>query len=177
VDDARCTTKGVAHVGEGRMPSRTQERTADDARSERFDTPGRPGEQPLERRPNRLPVVLIAIVALSAMLALSINAFRGSVVYYLTPTEALDADRSGAFRPAGLVVDDTLAFDAATGTVTFEITDGTTTIPIHFEGTAPDTLKDGAEAIAEGTLGTDDVFSAHTVLARCPSKFESELEG
>jgi cytochrome c-type biogenesis protein CcmE len=159
------------------MPTRTNERTSGDPAADRFDPPAPTGEQPLERRPHRLPVALIAIVAFSAMMALSINAFRGSVVYYLTPTEAVDVDRSGAFRLAGTVVDDTLLFDAASGTVTFEVTDGATTLPVVFEGTAPDTLKDGAEAIAEGTLGTDDVFVAHTVLARCPSKFESELEG
>jgi cytochrome c-type biogenesis protein CcmE len=159
------------------MPSSTSERTSATPATDRFDPPTRAGEQPLERRPNRLPVALIAIVAFSTMMVLSINAFRGSVVYYLTPTEAVDVDRSGAFRLAGTVVDDTLVFDAGTGTVTFEVTDGTTTLPIVFEGTAPDTLKNGAEAIAEGTLGSDEVFVAHTVLARCPSKFESELEG
>jgi cytochrome c-type biogenesis protein CcmE len=38
----------------------------------------------------------------------------------------------------------------------------------------PDMFKDGAEVVVEGRLGTDAVFVADNVLAKCPSKFEAQ---
>ena len=44
----------------------------------------------------------------------------------------------------------------------------------------PDLFKDGAEVVVEGHLeglGSDAIFVADNVLAKCPSKFEAKLEG
>jgi cytochrome c-type biogenesis protein CcmE len=38
----------------------------------------------------------------------------------------------------------------------------------------PDTLKDGAQALADGRLGRDQVFRAAAVQAKCASKYESK---
>ena len=38
----------------------------------------------------------------------------------------------------------------------------------------PDTLKDGAQALADGRLNRDQVFSAAAVQAKCASKYESK---
>jgi cytochrome c-type biogenesis protein CcmE len=40
----------------------------------------------------------------------------------------------------------------------------------------PDTLKDGAEALADGRLDRDQVFRASQVQAKCASKYESKPE-
>jgi cytochrome c-type biogenesis protein CcmE len=135
-----------------------------------------PAELELRRTPRRAPLVLLALVALGAIGWLAVDAFQGSVVYYLTPTEALDADADQTFRLAGLVVDGSITNEAASGELRFQVSDGQTTIPVAFDGRAPDSLGDGAEAVAEGRLGTDGVFRADTVLARCASKYEAELE-
>ncbi len=37
----------------------------------------------------------------------------------------------------------------------------------------PDTLKDGAQALADGRLGQDHIFRAGSVQAKCASKYES----
>jgi len=41
----------------------------------------------------------------------------------------------------------------------------------------PDTLKDGAQALADGRLGQDRVFRAGAVQAKCASKYESAPGG
>ena len=44
----------------------------------------------------------------------------------------------------------------------------------------PDLFKDGAEVVVEGTLqglGSEAIFLADNVLAKCPSKFQAKLEG
>lgn len=38
----------------------------------------------------------------------------------------------------------------------------------------PDTFKDGAQALADGKLGTDGVFQANKIQAKCASKYEAK---
>ena len=40
----------------------------------------------------------------------------------------------------------------------------------------PDTFKDNAEALAVGTIGTDGVFHATEVQAKCASKYEQKMD-
>jgi cytochrome c-type biogenesis protein CcmE len=129
----------------------------------------------LEPRVRRTPLLVLGLVALVAVGWLTVDAFRGSVVYYLTPSEALTDRPDEVFRLAGFVVDDSIVRDDG-GALHFAVTDGTATIPVRYDGRVPDSLGDGAEAVAEGRLGEDGVFRADSVLARCASKFESELE-
>jgi cytochrome c-type biogenesis protein CcmE len=96
-------------------------------------------------------------------------------VYYLTPSEAREADVGSASGWPGLVVDDSHV-PRRRRAFHFEVTDGVATVPVRFDGRAPDALDDGAEAVSEGRLGPDGVFEADTVLARCASRFEAELE-
>jgi cytochrome c-type biogenesis protein CcmE len=41
----------------------------------------------------------------------------------------------------------------------------------------PDTFRDGAQAMADGKLGTDGVFHATRVQAKCASKYEAKPGG
>jgi cytochrome c-type biogenesis protein CcmE len=126
-----------------------------------------------ERRKSRLPIVLLGVIVLGALLALGATMFTKSVTYYRTPTEVL-AQPGEDVRLSGTVVDGSIGVDAAAGTVAFEVTDGTTTVPVLFTGPRPDTLQDGGEAVAEGALDPDGTFEAHTLFAKCPSKFETK---
>lgn len=143
-----------------------------------MDQPTRTGSEvslatrlPLESK-RRSPLILLGLLALAAVLALSFTAFRRSVVYYYTATEALAQPQNTSFRLSGDVVKDSIKFQPEQGLVTFKVTDGGSTIDVVYEGPAPDTLKNGAQAVAEGKLGTDGVFRSTKLFARCPSKFE-----
>ncbi|MCF8030321.1 MAG: cytochrome c maturation protein CcmE [Desulfohalobiaceae bacterium] len=49
------------------------------------------------------------------------------------------------------------------------------TLRVKYSGVLPDNLKPGTEVIVEGSMGdSGNVFSAHTLLTQCPSKYESE---
>jgi cytochrome c-type biogenesis protein CcmE len=135
--------------------------------------PPEPPPEGFERKKSRVPIVLLGVIVLGALLALGFTMFGRSVSYYYTPTEVL-AVQGEDVRLSGTVVDGSIATDAAAGTVAFEVTDGTTVVPVEFTGPRPDTLQDGGEAVAEGALGTDGVFRADTLFAKCPSKFETK---
>jgi cytochrome c-type biogenesis protein CcmE len=60
--------------------------------------------------------------------------------------------------------------------VSFVLRQDARTIQIVYDGSAPlpDTLKDGAQALADGRLGDNQVFRASQVQAKCASKYESQ---
>jgi cytochrome c-type biogenesis protein CcmE len=152
-------------------PEELPQDAGDDGRTLRTDQ-----DLALERRPHRLPVLVLGIVVVVALGWLSVDAFQGSVVYYLTPSEALADVPAGDFRLAGHVSDGSIHKDPLTGEFRFEVTDGVASVPVRFDGRPPDSLADGAEAVAQGRLGDDGVFVADTVLARCASRFEAEWD-
>jgi cytochrome c-type biogenesis protein CcmE len=54
--------------------------------------------------------------------------------------------------------------------------DNNTHLKVAYTGTdpLPDTFKDGAQALADGKLGTDGVFHARQIQAKCASKYEAK---
>ena len=73
------------------------------------------------------------------------------------------------------VVPGSVRRDAATQTVDFEVTDGAQVYPVTYRGIVPDTFTDASdiEVVVEGRLGTDGVFHATDVLAKCGSRYEA----
>lgn len=57
--------------------------------------------------------------------------------------------------------------------VEFVLNENGNTIPIVYSGTEapPDTFKDDAQALAEGSFGRDGVFHATNLQAKCASKY------
>jgi cytochrome c-type biogenesis protein CcmE len=44
---------------------------------------------------------------------------------------------------------------------------------VTYEGIVPDVFADEVEAVVEGVYAKNDVFEADTLLAKCPTKYES----
>lgn len=128
-----------------------------------------------ERRQSRGPLLLLVLIVLGAFFAVGYTMFSRSVVYYKTPTEVM-ALPGEQVRISGTVVPGSIRKDVASGVVAFDVADEQTTVTVEYRGPAPDTLKDRAEAVAEGTLGSDGVFHADKLFAKCPSKFQSKNE-
>jgi cytochrome c-type biogenesis protein CcmE len=132
-----------------------------------------PAPAGFERRPRRLPLLLLGLVALGIFGTLGFTMFARSVTYYRTPTEVL-AQPGERVRISGTVVDGSIRTDTAAGVVTFEVADDASTVTVVYTGPKPDTLRDGGQAVAEGALGQDRLFHADTLFAKCPSKFEAK---
>jgi cytochrome c-type biogenesis protein CcmE len=113
-----------------------------------------------------LIVTAIAGLAVWAMFS------PGALAYYKTPSQIVAGGRAsfdGSLRLGGRVADGTLQRDGTS--VTFTITDGHAAVPIAFRGDVPDTLKNGTDAIATGTIAPDGTMHATAVQAKCSSKF------
>jgi cytochrome c-type biogenesis protein CcmE len=65
----------------------------------------------------------------------------------------------------------------ATRTIDFRVSDGSNEFPVTYTGLVPDTFTDAndIEVIVEGKFGRDGIFHATEVLAKCGSRYESEL--
>lgn len=103
-------------------------------------------------------------------------------VYYLTPSELagkVETDRSiydMGLKVGAKVVPGTIERDVASQTITFRMTDGTHSFPVVYRGLAPDTFTDEADVVVEGRLQRDGTFRATTLLAKCGSRYEAQLD-
>ena len=70
---------------------------------------------------------------------------------------------------------------AGSADVAFTLFEGAQTMPVRYStkehGPIPDTFVDGANAIVTGSLDDSGVFQAHTLQAKCPSKYEGADQG
>jgi cytochrome c-type biogenesis protein CcmE len=122
--------------------------------------------------------IALSIIAIVAGLAVLFGVgLKGSLVYYLSVGEFLDkagkTDLGENFRINGNVVSGSIVKTPGTLGARFVMTDGHRQLPVVYSKETPDTFVDNSEVVVEGALGTDGVFVAHTLLAKCPSKYEA----
>lgn len=101
------------------------------------------------------------------------SASGGSTEYYITVSELRAQAPAGDVRVAGVVQDDVMKSDGGLH-VSFTETDKTASMPVEYTGTLPDIFKPGITVVVEGKLGSDGVFHARTLLAKCPSRFSTQ---
>ena len=116
-------------------------------------------------------VALFAVVA-ACVGYLVYSSTGGSAEYYLTVSELRSHAPSGDVRVAGVVQPDVQRSDGGLK-VQFTEKDATAALLVDYSGTLPDIFRPGITVVAEGRLGSDGVFHARTVLAKCPSRFST----
>jgi cytochrome c-type biogenesis protein CcmE len=103
----------------------------------------------------------------------------GGLSYYLTVDEYHeklvndDLSASENYRVNGKVEEGSIVRLESGLDVRFQVTDGTVGIPVAYHGIVPDTFVDNADVVVEGNMDDNGTFVAHTMLAKCPSKYES----
>ncbi len=123
---------------------------------------------------------MVIVVGVGFLIA---EGVRSTGVYFFTPTELVErTTQDPSFHDVGLkvgakVVPGTIRRDDATQRIDFEVSDGVTAVAVTYRGLVPDTFTDAndIEVIVEGKLGRDGVFRATEVLAKCGSRYESEI--
>lgn len=113
---------------------------------------------------------LLGAIVAACVAFLVYSASGGSSEYYLTVSELRAHTTSSDVRVAGVVQNDVLRSDGGLQ-VQFTEKDGTASIPVEYRGALPDIFQPGITVVAEGRLGTDGVFHARAILAKCPSRF------
>jgi cytochrome c-type biogenesis protein CcmE len=147
--------------------------------------------------------VIGGILILGAVVFLIWTATKASAEYFLTIDE-LNAKGSSIvdknLRVSGAVIGDSIQYDAQNLKLTFEVAhvpgdnavlekQGGLAAALHqavadpsrkrmkvvYVGPKPDLLRNEAEAIMTGHLGTDGVFYADELLLKCPTRYEEAV--
>jgi cytochrome c-type biogenesis protein CcmE len=120
------------------------------------------------------------LIILAALTYLIYGGMRQAMVYFVTPSELKEHNRSAKdrfLRMGGMVVEGSMKKDLTALTYRFEITDGVATVPVFFRGVPPDLFAEGKGAVVEGRMGKDGVFLATTVMAKHAEEYSPPKEG
>ncbi|MBI3538162.1 MAG: cytochrome c maturation protein CcmE [Chloroflexi bacterium] len=130
--------------------------------------------------PRQTKLLLGAFIILAAIGFFAFTTSLSTQQYYLTLPELVakgDLATKQPVRVIGNLVPDTTRIDSKQISARFTIYEGDIKLPVYYKGILPDTFEKATQVIAEGTLGTDGVFQANLVLAKCPSKYDpSQVE-
>jgi cytochrome c-type biogenesis protein CcmE len=126
----------------------------------------------MTRKQRRAVLIGACLGVLALAVGLVLVALRDSIVFFYSPSEVTEKHLSTGqrFRLGGLVEDGSLKRGEGTS-VRFVITDKRTTLPVTYTGVLPDLFREGQGVVAEGTLETDGVFHADSVLAKHDEKY------
>src|SRR5690606_10552448 len=122
-------------------------------------------------------LLVAAGVIVLAVGFLVVNAMGSSMAYFHTVSE-LEASGRGLdgeqVRVGGDVLAGSIERESMSTELRFTITDGTSTLPVVYDGVVPDLFSGDVEVVAEGTIGPDGTLVATKLLTKCPSRFEAE---
>ncbi len=125
------------------------------------------------------PTVIVAAAALIlGVVYLILTATQTSTVYYLTVGELLEEGptvHGRQLRVAGDVTPGSVHKEDAGLVLRFLMQDGSGRIPVTYRGKpVPDIFGEDVQVVVEGKYGADGTFVASTLLAKCPSKFDTD---
>ena len=126
----------------------------------------------MTRKQRRLTLIGLAGVVLAAAAGLVLYALSDRIVFFNSPTDLLAgaAPPGSRIRMGGLVAAGSLV-KGADGSVRFTVTDGSAEVPVAYQGILPDLFREGQGVVTEGTVGSDGVFAADTVLAKHDERY------
>ena len=119
----------------------------------------------MKPRHKRLALAGGALLSVSAIVALVLNAFQSNLVFFYSPSQVVanEAPESRTFRIGGLVEEGSVKRDGVT--VNFAVTDTAQTVRVRYDGILPDLFQEGKGVVAQGQL-QDGTFVAREVLAK-----------
>ena len=162
-----------------------------------------PGRTPKSKNTFRVNKFVLGGLLMGIALILLITAsLKGNTQYYLTVSELIagKAGKQTNLRISGVVLGDTIHYDATSLTLSFTIANipgdnreiekagglaqvlhdaavdpNAAKLQVVYHGEKPDLLKNEAQAILTGSLGSDGVFNAQELLLKCPSRYGESL--
>ncbi|MGH2463902.1 MAG: cytochrome c maturation protein CcmE [Candidatus Limnocylindrales bacterium] len=117
------------------------------------------------RRPRWLTLIALGLVV-AAFAVLLLVSLPGALVYDVTPSELAARPLDQPVQLYGLVVAGSVHFDAATRTLTFEVTDGQTIDRVTTQSIPTDLFRDGIGVVLAGRLTAPGQFQADQLIVK-----------
>ncbi|WP_221796941.1 cytochrome c maturation protein CcmE [Oceanobacter mangrovi] len=120
------------------------------------------------KRKKRLQLILFLVIGFGVAVGLLMYSLTQNINLFYTPTQMAsgEAPHGRTIRAGGLVVVGSVKRSTDGLAVTFEVTDGSATVPIHYEGILPDLFREGQGIVAMGQLDNNGMMQASEVLAK-----------
>ncbi len=120
---------------------------------------------------------ILMVLIVGSLVWLAAGGVSDTKTYYKTIPELEKmglAAHAQRIRVAGDIQPGSIAKN--NGRVTFRLHQDARVLNVVYSGIdpLPDTFKDNAQAIADGRLGSDGVFEASKIQAKCASKYEAK---
>ena len=120
---------------------------------------------------------ILMVLIVGSLIWLAAGGISDTKTYYKTIPELAqmgDSAHGQRLRVGGDVQPGSIAKSGSQ--VTFALHQGAQTLNVVYTGSdpLPDTFKDNAQALADGRLGSNGVFEASKIQAKCASKYESK---
>ena len=121
----------------------------------------------MTRKRRRLVLIGGGLAVLAVAVALMLNAFRDSIVFFNSPSDVAERHIAPGtrIRLGGLVKTGSLVHSNDLK-IRFDVTDGNREIAVVYQGVLPDLFREGQGVVAEGALDGSGVFAADTILAK-----------
>ena len=151
----------------------------------------------------KIKFMLGGLLILAAVVYLIFSSTQASAQYFLTVDELLQQKATMVdknIRISGAVIGDSIQYDAKELKLTFIVANVTadnsevekngglaavlhqavinpanTKLQIVYVGVKPDLMRNEAQAIMTGHLGSDGIFYADELLLKCPTKYEEAV--
>jgi cytochrome c-type biogenesis protein CcmE len=120
---------------------------------------------------------ILMVLIIGSLVWLAVGGISDTKTYYKTIPELAQMGRSAEgkrLRVGGDVQPGSIVKSATQ--VAFVLHQGVKTLRVVYTGTdpLPDTFRDNAQALADGRLGSNGVFEANKIQAKCASKYEAK---
>src|ERR1700689_2907402 len=115
----------------------------------------------MTRKQRRLALIGSGLGVLAVAVALMLNAFRDSIVFFNSPSDVVDKHVAAGTRiRLGGLVETGGGGGGNDLRVRFKVTDGSREIPVTYSGVLPDLFREGQGVVAEGVLDGAGGFDA-----------------
>jgi cytochrome c-type biogenesis protein CcmE len=116
-----------------------------------------------------------ALGVLAIAVALMLNAFRDSIVFFNSPSDVAEKHIAAGtrIRIGGLVKEGSVV-RGDNLQVRFDVTDGNRDVQVAHQGVLPDLFREGQGVVAEGALDGSGLFNAETILAKHDETYMSK---
>lgn len=122
----------------------------------------------MKRKTLRLYLLVISLALLGIATALVLNAFNRELVFFFSPSDiAAEQPAAGRMiRLGGLVEVDSLSKLEDGATVSFRVTDLSSSLDVAYRGVLPDLFREGQGVVVQGAFNESGRFVATEVLAK-----------
>lgn len=129
----------------------------------------------LEARQRKTLAAVAVCLSAGVLAFLAFGGIGENLVYYWNPTELLAAGKKAqgaTIRLGGLVAPGSIRYGEGLE-LSFEVTDGEKTVPVHARAVPPAMFREKIGVVVEGTVRPDGVFETQRLMVKHDNQYQA----